>query len=70
MANPDDMKPVPARLSEQDFATLNAADILSEGRVASVLNANGLCAWTVCPECHVDDFIHVEDCELDPSNKE
>ena len=27
------------------------------------LNNNGFCNLTVCPECHVDDFVHVEGCK-------
>jgi len=29
-----------------------------------VLNRNGGANMTVCPECHVDDFTHVEGCTL------
>lgn len=30
---------------------------------------NGYCPnMTVCPACHVDDFCHVEGCELDTEN--
>lgn len=28
------------------------------------LNRNGFCNLTVCPECHVDDFVHVEGCGI------
>jgi len=28
------------------------------------LNANGFANLTCCPECHVDDFVHVEGCTL------
>jgi hypothetical protein len=31
--------------------------------VAGWLNSNGFCNLTCCPECHVDDFTHVEGCE-------
>jgi hypothetical protein len=31
-------------------------------RVLDWLNANGFCNLTCCPECHVDDFTHVEGC--------
>lgn len=32
------------------------------------LNANGYCGHTVCPECGIDDFVHVEGCELQKVN--
>lgn len=32
--------------------------------VVNWLNRNGFCNLTVCPECHVDDFVHVENCVL------
>lgn len=32
------------------------------------LNRNGFANLTVCPVCHVDDFVHVEGCRL--ANKE
>lgn len=32
------------------------------GRVCDWLNANGFCNLTCCPECHVDDFTHVQGC--------
>ena len=28
------------------------------------LNRNGFCNLTVCPECHVDDFVHSKNCTL------
>jgi hypothetical protein len=28
------------------------------------LNQNGFCNLTVCPECRVDDFTHVEGCKI------
>ena len=31
---------------------------------ATWLNSVGLANWTVCPECGVDDFCHVEGCGL------
>lgn len=30
----------------------------------TILNRSGAPSLTVCPECHVDDFIHVEGCKL------
>lgn len=32
--------------------------------VVKWLNANGFCNLTVCPECHVDDFVHIEGCKI------
>lgn len=32
--------------------------------LGAILNRNGKCAWTVCPECQVDDFVHVEGCKI------
>lgn len=28
------------------------------------LNLNGFANLTICPECHVDDFTHVEGCSI------
>jgi hypothetical protein len=36
----------------------------SENEVAKWLNDNGFCNLTVCPECHVDDFVHIETCKI------
>ena len=35
-----------------------------QDRVTAWLNRNGFCNLTVCPECRVDDFVHVEDCVI------
>ncbi len=51
-------------LTPAEYTVLETADILLNGAVARVLNANGKANWTVCPVCRVDDFTHVEDCEL------
>ncbi len=32
--------------------------------VNAALNSHGLANWTVCPQCHIDDFVHVEGCSL------
>ncbi len=41
-------------------------DIESDGQIElhEVLNESGLCNFTVCPECMIDDFIHVEGCSI------
>ena len=36
----------------------------SQDEVCSWLNNNGFCNLTCCPNCHVDDFVHVEGCIL------
>jgi hypothetical protein len=36
----------------------------SQNEVAKWLNDNGFCNLTVCPECHVDDFVHIETCKI------
>ena len=39
--------------------------IQDDNKMLDWLNANGFCNLTVCPECHTDDFVHVEGCSLD-----
>lgn len=51
-------------LNKEDYLILDAADTESDGEVARILNENGCANWTVCPECNVDDFTHVEGCSL------
>ena len=46
------------------YTTLGAMDQASEGSICAWLNANGCCNLTVCPACHVDDFVHVEGCPV------
>lgn len=58
---------VPVARAPQNFATMSydelfVDDYVSNGKIATQLNAIGLCSKTVCPECHVDDFCHVEGC--------
>ena len=36
----------------------------AQDEVTVWLNNNGFCKLTVCPVCHVDDFVHVEGCEI------
>ena len=49
---------------EKIYVSLAQADLQEDGRVADWLNANGFCNLTCCPRCHVDDFIHVEGCQM------
>lgn len=51
-------------LSKEDYKVLQNADFESNYAIADILNRNGCANWTVCPECHVDDFSHVENCPL------
>lgn len=45
------------------YKALAFADRREKGNaVVNWLNYNGFCNLTVCPECHVDDFTHVETC--------
>ena len=49
-------------LSREDYKTL----FFNQYYVgfAEVLNRNGLCNLTVCPECGCDDFSHAEGCSI------
>lgn len=49
-------------LAELSYDELLIADYEFDGEIAEALNAQGLSHKTVCPECHVDDFTHVEGC--------
>lgn len=51
-------------VSKEDYKVLQQADIILNGKVAKVLNENGHASWTVCQNCGVDDFTHVENCPL------
>jgi hypothetical protein len=55
-------------LSKEDYQILEAADTKSDGAVARVLNENGCADFTICPECGVEDFIHIEECLLNIEN--
>ena len=37
---------------------------LKHSDLLDAFNDGGFAGATVCPECHVDDFFHVEDCSL------
>lgn len=49
-------------LANQPYDTLFVEDYVYNGKISRQLNANGYCAKTVCPECHIDDFTHEEGC--------
>ena len=60
-------------LSKADYLILQKADkavggARYEDTLYGVLNRNGCANWTVCPECCVDDFSHVEGCSLIPND--
>jgi len=50
-------------LNKADYITMALSNQDDEA-VASVLNRNGQANWTVCPECRVDDFTHVQGCTI------
>ena len=73
------MSEIPSEKDYQDLSFLNfvASDMWEEEIIKSerelddglnllgtILNNNGAPNLTVCPECHVDDFTHVEGCKL------
>jgi hypothetical protein len=47
------------------YRLLYKIDVESNGAASEVCNESGNCHLTVCPECHVDDFVHVEGCKED-----
>lgn len=49
-------------LEAMSYDELFVADYVSNGVVAQKLNDSGQCSKTVCPECFIDDFTHVEGC--------
>lgn len=49
-------------LLTKDYDTLFVDDYIYNGLIGKVLNNEGYPNKTVCPECHVDDFTHMEDC--------
>lgn len=44
------------------YPQLFLLDLLNDGEIATYLNHNGFANKTVCPNCMVDDFTHVEGC--------
>lgn len=57
-------------IEENIYISLEACDIINMYEVSKSLNSKGYANLTVCPCCHVDDFVHVESCELSKINKE
>jgi len=50
--------------TRKDYLTLFKINCECDDALMSVLNRTGAANLTVCPECHVDDFTHVEGCTL------
>lgn len=46
------------------LAIANEAGIVYGVELHRILNVRGDPNWTVCPDCHVDDFAHVEGCSM------
>lgn len=53
---------VKENLHHLPYPQLYLLDLLNDGQIAKYLNNNGFASKTVCPECCVDDFTHVEGC--------
>ena len=51
-------------ISRKDYTFLEWLDVSFDGKLAAILNRSGAASLTVCPECRVDDFTHVEGCSL------
>ena len=51
-----------SNLFTKDYDTLFVDDFIYNGKISQQLNSQGYCHKTVCPECGVDDFTHVEGC--------
>lgn len=51
-------------IQEKIYKQLEFLDINEAYAVSKFLNSNGYANLTVCPECRVDDFVHVEGCKL------
>lgn len=52
-------------LRANDFIILNAMDRVMAAKLSAYLNENGKSSFTICPECSVDDFTHVQGCSID-----
>jgi hypothetical protein len=56
-----------SELSRDEYrmlATANEAALVYGVELHRILNFRGNPNWTVCPECRVDDFAHVEGCAM------
>lgn len=51
-------------MTREDYKTLMLADDKSHGVIGTLLNYNGGASLTLCPECFVDDFGHLETCSI------
>jgi len=49
------------------YIELQKLDYISNGKLTKILNDNGVPNLTVCPQCKVDDFVHVVGCSYQPS---
>ena len=56
-----------ASLQKETYQMLQKLNCISQDKLTQILNNNGAANLTVCPVCKIDDFIHVEDCPLQPS---
>lgn len=56
-------------VSIEVYLVLEEMDIDTAGEVGKYLNTISP-NLTVCPSCHVDDFVHVEGCKLSRWNNE
>lgn len=56
---------VKEELSQLPYTQLYLLDLINDGQIATYLNQNGFSHKTVCPECRIDDFTHVQGCSHD-----
>lgn len=55
-------------VDKEIYFVLEEMDMDSGGEVVKYLNT--ICPnLTVCPECRVDDFVHIQGCSMDRFNK-
>lgn len=52
-------------LLERDFIVMNAMDRAMAGGLSKYLNENSKSSFTICPECSVDDFTHMDGCSIE-----
>lgn len=60
-------KKVKLTVPEKVYIALEALSA-SVPNLHTYLNESGYAALTVCPHCMVDDFVHVEGCQLSKIN--
>ena len=57
-------------IEEEIYLALESLDIINPGYpVSKFFFGCGYANLTVCPCCRVDDFVHIESCELSKINK-